>query len=42
MARPEVAADYARFQELDRERAAIEAVVTHIVATTPALPRRAR
>lgn len=28
MARPEVASDYARFQELDRERASIEAVVT--------------
>jgi peptide chain release factor 1 len=28
MARPEVAADYQRFQELDRERAAIEPVVT--------------
>lgn len=28
MARPEVASDYARFQEFDRERAAIEAVVT--------------
>jgi peptide chain release factor 1 len=27
MARPEVAADYARFQELDRERAGIETVV---------------
>ncbi|MER3419049.1 MAG: peptide chain release factor 1 [Chloroflexota bacterium] len=28
MARPEVAADYQRFQELDRERAALEPVVT--------------
>ncbi|MFN8556844.1 MAG: peptide chain release factor 1 [Dehalococcoidia bacterium] len=28
MARPEVAGDYPRFQELDRERAALEAVVT--------------